>query len=253
MSYDEMMHELQQLPGVEQQVPSYTFNGMPGSPDERQSMLAYEEAIQRLPHLRRPCYVRNDVAGRIDIQDLGRTLMLDQVFDLSVVPARRILDSRHLRDLCRNGQLNFVGYNEFVDSLNQPDKEVKSYLPVGSLDGRDGDPPVEPFGIDGSGVSDMYVERHNARTTSAQRRVGMRRAGQAEFADNAEPVMDPEFADLVRELPRERSQLPAQTQQRQQRWQPPQKPGAARHTVRPDHTFENGTYYVDDANGIYTP
>ena len=250
MSYDELMAELQNVPDINQPVPNFQFQGMPGSPDERQAMLAFEQTMAQLPKLQRPCYIRNDVAGRLEIQDLGYTMLLNQVLDLSRMPARRIWDSRHLRELCNGNYLTFVTYDDLVASLEAPDPVVKSYLPVGSATGKNGDPEVEGFAVDGGSADpNLYIDRHHRVTTAARRKAGMRRAGYAEFADEGEPLIDPEFAELVSDLPSER--MARQQYQQPQRWQPPAHQSAKAKPVARVGA-ESGDFYIDSQD-IYSP
>jgi len=243
MSFEELMAELQAVPGIDQPVPYFSFDGQPGSPAERQSMIAFEQQMLQMPRLQRPCYIRNDVAGRLEIQDMGYTMLLHQVLDLSRFPARRVLESRQFRELYQNNMLTFVTYDDLVESLQAPDPIMKSYLPVGSCD------DVEGAAIDGGKAAILDVDRYNPVRTSARRHAGLRRTGQAEFADNGETSIDPEFAELVADLPaqrvaREQAQSPG-------RWQPPQRASALSKPI--NRIGASGDDFIQGDDSIYIP
>ena len=121
MSYEELIHELETLPGIDQMVPPPNFEGLPGSMTERHAMVAYEQMLNQLPRLRRPCYLKNSRAGHIEIADMGYIILLNQVLNLSNLPARRILDSRQMQGLITDGYLRIVTHQDFVESLEKPD------------------------------------------------------------------------------------------------------------------------------------
>jgi len=135
MSYDELMAEVLAIPGIDLEIP--VCDQGHGQPLQRMYMLAHEEALRRLPHIRRPCYIRS-LMGNVDLVDLGnRYLLYQQVLDLSSwpFPARMILDSHCLRELVQNNVIGFVGKAEFDayhKSLSESPKD--NCLPVGDVE-----------------------------------------------------------------------------------------------------------------------
>jgi hypothetical protein len=134
MNYAEMMEALMQVKDVDQPMP--TARAKDGSERmSRQEAQEFEEKILNLPRLIRPVYVGNLSTGSIVVNDLNQTIELGQIFDLSKVPARRILESKDLRGLLLKNILKFCTEDEYLKHINALDPTNISKhesLPTGS-------------------------------------------------------------------------------------------------------------------------
>lgn len=191
MSYQELYAELQRVPGIEKEVPLLQMEANLSPQSQRQIMLQHEQRLNMLPRLQRPCYLANYNAGRLEIADMGYTMLLNQVINLTNIPARRLLDSRHLESLCNEGYLKFVTKQQFVESLEAPDPVMRTYEKVGNLDEIAGD----------SEDDGLAINRNRRMRSRMDRQYGLRRAEQSDRVDGEAPIMDPEFAELVASMP----------------------------------------------------
>jgi len=111
------MDALMAVPNIDQPMP--TMKTKPGEQKlSRQEAEAYEQALSNLPRLSNPVYVGNMEAGTIVMNDMGITIKLNEIIDLSKVPARKIIESRELRGLLIQKILRFCSEAEYITYLN---------------------------------------------------------------------------------------------------------------------------------------
>ena len=225
-SYEELINALEKLPGADQELPEVKpKNGVALS---RQEAMELERKMAGVPRLMQPVYLTNCVNGNIEIADLGIILGLKQVVDISKVPARKLLFSRHLRDLIENGGLKFATENNYKEYLESQltDTTVKhdSKLKIGNRK----EVRAEMFDEEGEAPQDEDAPSvFGGRPTERQ----VDRGNKFEITENdlKEPVVESEIADIIKQLPAKKSASQVPTSERRA------TPSLPHKTITPRH------------------
>ena len=135
-SYDELISELNNLPGIDDKMNIPT--------DRKMTPMEAEMILSRMPKLRKRAYVRNVMESQLMVSDLYTsidggagpcmTLLPGAAYDMARLPARNILNSTDLKWCFDTGKLEMVDGAQFAASFKKVNDEAsswgKSELPV---------------------------------------------------------------------------------------------------------------------------
>lgn len=155
-TFDELMTELQNVPGVDDS---------PRLPTDRKLTPREADAfLSRMPRLRRKAFMRNLMNGQLMISDLYTTfdgggqcifLLPGAAFDLSRIPARNILNSTDLRWAFDTGKAELVDHATYAACFKKVNDDMaqmgRSELPVFSGESR-----INPHESSG-GVAEQFA------------------------------------------------------------------------------------------------
>jgi hypothetical protein len=116
--------------------------------DPRKRALAKEDK-ERLEAIDLEAWVVNTKCGRLEIADLGITLMLYMPFDLSKISAKRISASKDLQAFIRNGWIKFLNPSDTQSWVQKAEASQKDYsIPVFDRDEAEANSASNGLGID---------------------------------------------------------------------------------------------------------
>lgn len=97
--YKKMMKQCLEVPGVDKEVTISKDKKL-----SRQEAVKFEKELEKIPKLKTPFYIKNKNVGKLEISDLfigsdSLILQPNEVFDLSRIPAKILLESKGLKSL----------------------------------------------------------------------------------------------------------------------------------------------------------
>jgi hypothetical protein len=108
-NYDDLIEIIQCIKGADKDLPEFDES----KKRDRNYCMSHERKMSQCVKLPFPLYVKNKKPNKLEILDLGTMLDGEEVFDLSVVPARKLLASRDLRVCMDYGYIAFATRDEF--------------------------------------------------------------------------------------------------------------------------------------------
>jgi hypothetical protein len=159
-SYEELVEKLSEVEGIE--------NELPQLPEGRK--LSRKEAIRMelsVPRLGVSVYISNELQAQLIIQDIdlskeaSLTLNPGEVYDLSKIPARKVLESNDLKWCIETDKVKFKSRRDyerwFATSAKQTSPMDQSPLPMIDMKARDFAANVETGAISISGMEDSAL------------------------------------------------------------------------------------------------
>lgn len=132
-NYDDVAALLSRLPGIERDLPQISAE----KKMDRQAAIAYEKQLNQCAKLPYSLYVKNNARGKLEIQDLEIILSHQQVFDISSVPARKLINSRDFR-ICMERNLISLATKEMYEQWQKKHAEEIAGLADGTNTAADG-------------------------------------------------------------------------------------------------------------------
>jgi len=217
MSYDELMAELNSIPGVD---------NVPRMPTDRKLTPRETDMIlSQMPRLRRKAYLRNNLQAQLMVGDLFTTLdgsgyclalLPGAAFDLTRVPARNILNSTDLKWCFETGKVELVNTAMYAASFKKVQQDIENSEPT-TLPVYSGGARTSPHDSSGG-----MVENIAAGSAMTDEKDAIHIGGQgpepisvAISATGDEPPSavyeeSPQMQALIGNLPREKAPPPSQ-------------------------------------------
>jgi len=93
----------------------------------RGEAIEFGKVMQSVPRLPVGVYISNETKGKLCIDDLNLVLNINEISDLSSIPAQKIKNSRQLRTSCESGLIKFRSkgeYNEWYGKQSNSEDSV---------------------------------------------------------------------------------------------------------------------------------
>ena len=158
-NYDDLMKILSAIPDIDQVVPQVPVNHKMS----RQEAIEFGKAMQSVPKLPLGTYISNETGSRICIDDLNLMLTVNEITDLSSIPAQKIKNSRQLQSCFERGYIKFRSkgeYNEWCKGKESVGKNGDEKVTIKILDKKVEDYEMDETLDDSSGnTSDSSKSR----------------------------------------------------------------------------------------------
>lgn len=109
-THEDLVNLLSRLPGVDKEMPQINE----GKRLDRDSAIRYEKQLRQMTRLPFSLYARNNLKGKLEIQDLNTIMKPGEVWDLSSVPARQLIMSRDFRICMESKYISFASKDDYL-------------------------------------------------------------------------------------------------------------------------------------------
>ena len=211
-NYDELEKILSAVKDIDKVVPQVPSN----KKMNRTEAIEFGKVMQSVPRLPLGTYISNETGSRLCIDDLNLFLNINEIIDLSSIPAQKIKNSRQLKSCCERGYVKFRSkgeYNEWCkrqENIDVVDDKVRLKILDKKVDEYEAEEMLEPMEESKSTVAlpSQSIPNKNAPLKKSSARPST----QTEIDENS--VMDitgeeptegeKELSELLKDLPEEK-------------------------------------------------
>lgn len=107
--YDDLIKIVSAIKDIDNEIPTIPSN----KKMSRGEAIEFEKSMKSVPRLSLGVYVSNETKGRLCVDDLNLVFNINEIIDLSSIPAKKIKDSRELRVSCEKCFIKFRSKGEY--------------------------------------------------------------------------------------------------------------------------------------------